>query len=402
MERRDFLSGAAGAAAAAAGGVAPAAAHASIPPGLDLGNFVARLDRTLDALTRATLCDLTPPEGEADKWGRYDVLCRKALRSLHLAGTFHDVPHEVRGDSRFQDRMWSALPEMDDAVFGMAEALDEIGEDGIRDLRHAFLNDADVRAQTMERLFAGLQASEITDDRLERSQSLLRQIRRELGRENPSGMVGEVIRQVSAVGHDRSGGPDAWERRLAEASEESPQNAGPLPDDPTTWIQVGSRVRLLLRDSETEVIGVVEAVKRSSFLLRLESGYVMPIVRENVRQLDVLEPSPKNPCTDAERARDEAKKLLDLCNVTERGFCEAEKRALEKCVAPGARTLRAGAWLMGIGAGTTLASFGVLSSNCGVACVGIGIGAFLLVVGLGFLIVGAVLRGVTKLRQMER
>ena len=284
MERRDFL---ATGAATLAGGAA-GTAHAAIQPGLDLGNFVERLDRTLDALTSATLCDLTPPDGEADRWSRYDVLCRKALRSLHLASTFHDLPRDAQRDERIQHRMWAALPEMDDAVFDMADALEEIGPAGMRELRDAFLTDAELRANVMERFYSGIEAAEITDERMERSRSLMRQVKRELGREKASGMVEQVIADVQRLRAVRYDGVAAWNRVYANT------------DEP-------------------------------------------PV--ENGRE-------------------------------------------------PGWLAFRCGGWSMGIGlvGGGGLAIAGHLTSDCGMLCAGIGIGALLLVVGLGFLLVGAIRR----------
>lgn len=370
MERRDFLSAGAGAAVTAAGTITAHPAHAAIPPGLDLGNFVQRLDRTLDALTSATLCDLPAPAGESGKWSRYEILCRKSLRSLHLASTFHDLPREARNDERIQKRMRDALPEMDEAVFGMAAALEEIGDSGLRELRDTFLNDADVRAEVMQRFYGGIEAAEITDARVERSRSLLRQIQRELGRKTPSGMVSEAIRGIRRIEKVRDEGPAEWQRawEAGDDDEPAPADAGPVEATPPPDLRqlvVGRQVRVKLLDG-TEYSGAIDSLPDDQLVVLWAEGEGLVYFRR--RDIaSIVEAAPPAVAPDPfER--------------------EPDPRG------PGEAVMRAGCWTMGIGLGTAVGGIGLglLISNCDVMCVGVGIGALLLVVGLGFLIVGAI------------
>ncbi|MRG94880.1 hypothetical protein [Polyangium spumosum] len=137
MERRDFLKvgviGGAGTAAAGTLGCAGTTGAAAPPVALvspeEMDRFLARLDGGLDKLKtgESSIASLFPKLDSTDSnHQKQDVLVRKTLRSLLLVGSFNDLPEEGRVHPGVQDRMWSGMGEMDEAMLGMTSALDSL------------------------------------------------------------------------------------------------------------------------------------------------------------------------------------------------------------------------------------------------------------------------------------
>ncbi len=55
-----------------------------------------------------------------------DELARKAMRSIFAVGAFRDLPEEGRQHPLVQDAMFAAMPEFDEAVFGMQRRIDTL------------------------------------------------------------------------------------------------------------------------------------------------------------------------------------------------------------------------------------------------------------------------------------
>lgn len=122
MKRREVLAAGAATAAAAA---APACTWARFSNGgfdglasaIDIDAFVGELDRKLEAMTNP-LSGIVRDKARA-RDPHVSELVRKSLRSLVMVSAFHDLPEEARLHPAVQSRMWSAMPDMDDAVVGM-------------------------------------------------------------------------------------------------------------------------------------------------------------------------------------------------------------------------------------------------------------------------------------------
>jgi hypothetical protein len=91
--------------------------------GMDVSAYLAGLDRTLDAMSNPLggILGRRPDADRAlDRNPRARELVRKSLRSLVMVSAFHDLPEETRLHPAVQQRMWRAMPDMDDAVTGMS------------------------------------------------------------------------------------------------------------------------------------------------------------------------------------------------------------------------------------------------------------------------------------------
>ncbi len=141
MERRDFL--AQGAAVGALGlgvegcssidrGAAEPHARGVDPRALadmDIDAFLARLDASRDAIHRTATLDAVLPHDARERtktdprYAHGEELIRKTMRTLLLVGSFGDLPEAGRAHPAVQERLWSSLAEMDEAVLGMRTEL---------------------------------------------------------------------------------------------------------------------------------------------------------------------------------------------------------------------------------------------------------------------------------------
>lgn len=94
----------------------------------DMDAYIARLDGSMNALATgpSPIPKLFPdknwnPKDPVIKSG--EELLRKNLRSLLLVGSFQDLPEEGRAYPAMQDRMWSSMAEMDEAMRGTHNSL---------------------------------------------------------------------------------------------------------------------------------------------------------------------------------------------------------------------------------------------------------------------------------------
>jgi hypothetical protein len=101
------------------------------PPGLEgaaaeVREFLGRVERTMGTISEAGPQGLLPegvlldtPDSRAA-----DGLFRKSVRSLFLVGSFSDLSQDARAHPAVQERLWAAMPEMDDSVAGMTRLLE--------------------------------------------------------------------------------------------------------------------------------------------------------------------------------------------------------------------------------------------------------------------------------------
>ena len=98
-------------------------------PAIHLGNdnmngFLARLDKAMNSINQGDPFAASFPKeiAKASKNPRFageQATVRKALRSILLAGSFRDLPVEGRVHPGMQERMWNAMPEIDEGMLGM-------------------------------------------------------------------------------------------------------------------------------------------------------------------------------------------------------------------------------------------------------------------------------------------
>ena len=91
----------------------------SAPPDMDA--YLATIDRGIERI------ETRDPQAEglgyADRDSERDQLCRKSMKALFLTAMFSDLPPEGQAHPGMQDRMWKAVPDINEAVFGTVDLL---------------------------------------------------------------------------------------------------------------------------------------------------------------------------------------------------------------------------------------------------------------------------------------
>ncbi len=136
MDRREFLRFGAGAGLLSAAlpstsGLGANVAFASPVRQRELTRHLASMDHALEVLRQGSLFDeiLGVPASSVSspEASRVEDLCKTSMRSLLVLGMFRDLTEREREHPEVQERIWRIMPEMDEAVFGMAEALGRLG-----------------------------------------------------------------------------------------------------------------------------------------------------------------------------------------------------------------------------------------------------------------------------------
>jgi hypothetical protein len=144
---------------------------------------------------------------------QHQAIVRKTLRSLLLVGSFRDLPEEGRAHPGMQDRMWRSMTEMDEAMLGMANALDALTPTERADVGLALRADPDLGMRIVEALDREGAAQGVSTARRAHMRSIAVLACSRLKQSAPMFMdeyVGKV-RRVAA----RSGTIEEVERRLA-------------------------------------------------------------------------------------------------------------------------------------------------------------------------------------------
>lgn len=88
-----------------------------------MDDYLLRLDRSMGAILEAdtTLNGLLPPRSQRVAQGgaaveQADAQFRRAMRSLLISGSFRDLPERAQLHPGMQQRLWAALPEMNQVV----------------------------------------------------------------------------------------------------------------------------------------------------------------------------------------------------------------------------------------------------------------------------------------------
>jgi hypothetical protein len=149
MDRRDLLKlGTLAGTATVATGCTPllgqVTAGESAMPLSAVKDFLGYLDRTLGVIGSSEgLLGLVPPARgpQTPEDLRGEALLRKSLRSLFVAGSFRDLHEDARTHPEVQERVWNAMPEMDEAVAGTTELFESMTVTERADLNRALRDD---------------------------------------------------------------------------------------------------------------------------------------------------------------------------------------------------------------------------------------------------------------------
>jgi hypothetical protein len=228
IERRDFLRmGALAGAGAAALGTSGCAGitEALAPPPLPLSNrdmelFLSRLDHSMKAVSTTNALSSLLPKKALDKiktddpeFQKNDQLFRKTLRSLLLVGSFKDLPEEGRVHPGMQDRMWRALPEMNDAMLGMTDMLEALTPTERADIGRMLRKDPDLGMRIIGALDNEAAVAGVTLARRMHMRTVAADTSFRMRQSTPL-FIEEYTGKVRKIA-DRQGSSEAFQRRLA-------------------------------------------------------------------------------------------------------------------------------------------------------------------------------------------
>lgn len=228
MERRDFLKAGAVCGAAVAGGGcaavgAGAAAAADPTPFVDMDAFLAGLDKTMADIAKGKpLASLVPsPEkltsnepASPFRTPRGEQLFRKSLRSLYLVASFRDLPEEARLHPGMQARMWRAMGDMDEAVFGTAQMLEELKPSERLELQKRLKDDPDLAMRIGEELDKNATDAGMSPERRLSIRTLASHVTWRLKNQSASVLCDEYVGKVRKVAA-RKGLTEEAQRKIA-------------------------------------------------------------------------------------------------------------------------------------------------------------------------------------------
>jgi hypothetical protein len=231
MERRDFLKASAvcGAAVAsagggcAAGGVDGATPAMSPTPFGDMDAFLAGLDKMLGEIAKGKPLKslVSSPEkltsadpGSPFRTPRGEQLFRKSLSSLYLVASFRDLPEEQRLHPGMQARMWSAMGDMDEAVFGTAQMLEELKPSERLELQKRLKDDPDLAMRIGEELDKSATEAGMSPERRLSIRTLASHISWRLKNQSASVLCDEYVGKVRKVAA-RRGLTEETQRKIA-------------------------------------------------------------------------------------------------------------------------------------------------------------------------------------------
>lgn len=167
MFRRDLLIGGAGAGSLALGGCAGAGPTRLVTPASiaeseaieDRWRAVEAVREAIAARPRVRLDTVLDRGRSRGKLALSDDLGRRAARSLLVTGAFRDLPEDARTHPVVQHGLRAAMPEMDDAFFGVQSRLDAQTPTERADIARELRQDPELGQRVLRLL--DLEASEV-------------------------------------------------------------------------------------------------------------------------------------------------------------------------------------------------------------------------------------------------
>lgn len=214
MDRRGFLGGVA--AGATLGVAATTAGCAGALTGADLGTepgeverFCSLFDEGLPRIAQRSPIgesvghDALARSPKARRYAeRADPIARRALRSLHVAGAYGDLPEAGRADARVQRRMAEFAPEMDASVIEIQTLLSTMPEEERQKLGNA-LRDGDPAMRIAEVIDEEARAFDVSMRSRTKLRVAARNVDFRLSRQPPSLLIDEYVTKVDRVAANR-------------------------------------------------------------------------------------------------------------------------------------------------------------------------------------------------------
>ena len=226
MDRREFIRvSATGASGILVLGAASCASVPKIPLGRpeeqdlpDMESYLARVDAGMRTIAR-----WSPTEGYPGYPGdraAADRLARGSLRTLYMTAMFSDLPEAGQRHVGMQDRIWAAMPEMDEATAEMEAFLASRSDQDLRTLQGALRSSRNPGMEIFGALDQHAAACGVSLRRRLQTRVLMTEANWRLRNQPPSLVVQESlekVRKVTATDISRAGQEDWIAARAGEA-----------------------------------------------------------------------------------------------------------------------------------------------------------------------------------------
>ena len=225
MERRNVLkmgaaAGVSGLASTGCASLGDGSLGTATPPSMpDLDAFLARLDHGMAAIAAGNpLKDVLPKSQVPAVAGAppraEDLLIKKTLRSLLMAGSFRDLSDAERAHPAMQARMQGSMVEMDEAVFGMTHVLESFTPSERARIREAIQSEPDIGMRIAESLDTGASSVDVSLQRRTHLRAIASQLTWRLKNQPIETVMDEYIGKVKKVSA-RNGYSEELQRKLA-------------------------------------------------------------------------------------------------------------------------------------------------------------------------------------------
>jgi len=203
MERREFVvaAGASGLAALTSKSRAAAAQPSPLRPPVvipDMDTYLSRMDAGMERIGRWSPSSEFPAFN-GDR-AAADSLARKSLRTLYATAMFADLPRDKQADPRMQERMWAALPEMDEAMDEMEAFLRTRSHEEWEMLQAVLQRPEEVGARIAQALDHEAEISGVSEARRAQTRELMEYTVWRLRNQPPELLVNEYLEKVEKVG----------------------------------------------------------------------------------------------------------------------------------------------------------------------------------------------------------
>ena len=178
----------------------------------ELTFVLSRLDAGMEQISKMSLPG-TPAALASPVVTHAEQLGRKALRVLYLTGIFQDLPEDARLDPRVQERVRRAMPEMDEAVLGMAGLLKQTSPAERAGLKQALQERPELVDQIGEALDSGAGSADIPMKRRLHLRRIIKHVAWRMQRQSPTAVIEEYTDKVGRMA-ERHGAPEQLQRAL--------------------------------------------------------------------------------------------------------------------------------------------------------------------------------------------
>lgn len=202
MERREFLRlGAVGASGFVLLGTASCARLPKLRPSLtpaqdpaDMDAYLARVDRGMERIAAWSPTAAFPGYG-GDR-SSADALGRRSLRTMYMTAMFADLPESAQRHPGMQERIWTCMPEMDEATAGVEAFLARQSAEELRRLQQALRSPRNPAMEIFEAIDTQAAGCGVSSRRRLQTRMLITEANFRLRNQPPSLFIGESLDKV--------------------------------------------------------------------------------------------------------------------------------------------------------------------------------------------------------------